>query len=326
MLLRLYKAASAIEYALAPKENEVTWTEQNVLHAMQAQGYRVATREQDSRLLSTVYEFAERGGLTKMPKVILYEQEVPNAAMINAGTMVVSTGLLERMDDKDTKSMVGHEIGRQARAVIAHEIGHAMQHPWNMIVSVARAVGTMILAGRTTAWFRDKMENWSAERSTPADNLTRAAQSPLNVAIAFSTFSFLWDIPLRIMHSAFTRHQELDADKKSAELTGDPDALIGALNKLGDYAHERRQRRIPSTDNDKRGVVGKSQSDEAPAPQEGGFAKTLRELLASHPPHMDRIARLKQMPQRVPIENYQKHVAENRNDAKVEDAYQRQGM
>lgn len=186
------------------------------------------------------------------PRVGIADSDVPNAFATGRtpgrSVVVVTTGLLKRLDQEELEG------------VLAHELSH-VAHRDVTVMTIASF--TAILAGfmaRSAMWgsmFRDRRD-----------------QTAL-VFFAVMVVSFLVYAISYVLMRALSRYRELGADRGGALLTGRPSALARALQKIsGEMA------RIPTRDI--RQMEPVSSFAFAPA-LTGGRGLSLESILSTHP-------------------------------------------
>jgi len=164
-------------------------------------------------LHQAVAELARRAGLSSVPHLYYVASPVLNAfALGHPGQshLVLSEGVLRRLTP------------RELTGVLAHEISHIRNHDttvMGMADLFSRLTGVMSSAGQLLLilnlplmLFSDYRISWWA----------------ILVLIAAPGVSALIQL-------ALSRAREYDADIGAAELTGDPDGLAGALQKIERY-------------------------------------------------------------------------------------------
>jgi heat shock protein HtpX len=207
-------------------------------------GAREATREDHADLLDAVGKLATLAGVPA-PRLYVAPTDAPNAFSVGLSTAVVVTeGLLQRLDEQEVEAVLAHEI-----AHIAHRDAAVMT-----AVAVPRALGEVIITG-------------------PAE----------------TTPGLLWLViwPLGLLPfgvgSALTltvsRYREYAADRGSALLTGAPEQLMSALEKVSAHTSE-----IPHVD------LRAANAFCIVSTEAQRFA-----LFADHPPLEKRLAALSQM-------------------------------
>jgi len=206
-------------------------------------------------LVATVAELAKDAGIG-MPEVGIFQSQTSNAFATgwdrNNALVAVSTGLLSRFS-RD-----------QARAVMAHEIGHVANGDMITLALIQGVVNTFVM-------FFSRVIGHTIDRAVFK---TERGHGP-----AFYITTFVAEIILGILASIivfwFSRQREFRADQAGAQLAGAP-AMIGALERL------RAEQGTPSELPDSMVAFGI---------RTGG--NTMMRLFMTHPPLEERIAALK---------------------------------
>lgn len=148
-----------------------------------------------------------------MPKVYLIEESVPNAFATGRNpkhaAVAATTGLLELMDKNEITG------------VLAHEMSHVKHY--DILTSSVVATFTSAIG----------MLGQFARYQNPSSNQKRG--SGLSSVLAI----ILMPIAATIIQFAVSRTREYAADAGSAELTGHPEWLISALEKLESYSKRK---------------------------------------------------------------------------------------
>ncbi|MDA8549073.1 protease HtpX [Litoricolaceae bacterium] len=206
-------------------------------------------------LVATVAELAKDAGIG-MPEVGIFQSQTSNAFATgwdrNNALVAVSTGLLSRFSRDE------------ARAVMAHEIGHVANGDMITLALIQGVVNTFVM-------FFSRVIGHTIDRAVFK---TERGHGP-----AFYITTFVAEIILGILASIivfwFSRQREFRADQAGAQLTGAP-AMIGALERL------RAEQGTPSELPDSMVAFGI---------RTGG--NTMMRLFMTHPPLEERIAALK---------------------------------
>ena len=206
-------------------------------------------------LVATVAELAKDAGIG-MPEVGIFQSQTSNAFATgwdrNNALVAVSTGLLSRFSRDE------------ARAVMAHEIGHVANGDMITLALVQGVVNTFVM-------FFSRVIGHTIDRAVFK---TERGHGP-----AFYITTFVAEIILGVLASIivfwFSRQREFRADQAGAQLAGAP-AMIGALERL------RAEHGTPSELPDSMVAFGI---------RTGG--NTMMRLFMTHPPLEERIAALK---------------------------------
>ncbi|SFG94801.1 protease HtpX [Neptunomonas qingdaonensis] len=214
------------------------------------------TRE-EKWLVDTVAELAEKAGIG-MPEVGIFHSDQANAFATgwnkNNALVAVSSGLLQRFRPEE------------ARAVMAHEIGHVANGDMVTLTLIQGVVNTFVMFfARIVGYFVDSLLRKNSESS--------------GVGIGFYIATFVAEIVFGIAASMivawFSRRREFRADVAGAQF-GSTAGMIGALQRL--KAESAMPDQLPS----QMTAFGISSHTKM------GFMA----LMASHPPLDDRIAAL----------------------------------
>ncbi|MEO0443169.1 MAG: protease HtpX [Pseudomonadota bacterium] len=209
-------------------------------------------------LVETTRELAEKAGIG-MPEVGIFPAPESNAFATgwnkNNALVAVSQGLLQRFSRDE------------ARAVIAHEIGHVANGDMITLSLIQGIVNTFVMFfARIIGHTVDKVV-FKNERGH---------------GIAFYVVTFIAEMVLAVLASIivmkFSRYREFRADAAGAHLA-DRQGMINALSRL--LAEQKAQ--MPSSMPDSMYAFGIS----------SGFKQNVAKLFASHPPLEDRIQALK---------------------------------
>lgn len=157
-----------------------------------------------------VRELATRGGLP-MPRVYLINEEAPNAFATGRSpehaAVAATTGILRILSE------------REMRGVMAHELSH-VKHRDILISTISATMAGAISALANFAMFFGGRD----EEGRPANPVA-------SIAVAL-----LAPVAAAMIQMAISRAREFEADRGGAELSGDPQALASALDKIHRYA------------------------------------------------------------------------------------------
>ncbi len=140
-----------------------------------------------------------------MPKLAISNDPTPNAFVFGrsrkSSTLAVHTGLLEKLNQREVKG------------VLAHEIGH-LRHNDVVVMTVVSAIPML-------AWMLARSFLWGGRRNRDAGAI---------IIIAIISYAVYFISQLLILK--LSRQREFYADSYSAVATGDPHSLSSALAKI----------------------------------------------------------------------------------------------
>jgi heat shock protein HtpX len=219
-------------------------------------GAQPVTREQAPELHAIVANLAQRAGLP-MPRIAIIPEDTPNAFATGRNpdhaVVAVTEGIMRVLSRPELE------------AVIAHELGHVKNRDI-LIGSLAAVLAQAIM-------FLSRMAMWVS----PRDEEGRS--NPL----AGIAIMILGPLAAFLLQMAVSRSREYMADDYSAHLTGRPDLLASALERLHSYNQQLPMHAAePATAHMM--IVN---------PLSGGG---LMSLFSTHPPMAARVERLRRMP------------------------------
>jgi heat shock protein HtpX len=183
------------------------FSDQLVLRMYNAREVDEASAPQFYRM---VRELAARAQLP-MPRVYLIDEDAPNAFATGRNpqhaAVAATTGILRALSERELRGVMGHELAHvKHRDILISTISATMAGAIGMLANFA-----MIFGGRD-------------EEGRPANPIVG-----LLVAI-------LAPIAASLIQMAISRAREFEADRGGAEISGDPQALASALQKIQRYA------------------------------------------------------------------------------------------
>jgi heat shock protein HtpX len=245
--------------------------------ALKANGAREVGPDELPRVRGIVSYLSQRAGIP-MPRLYVIDRPEPNAFATGRNpqhaAVAVTTGIVEMMDE------------RQLQGVLAHELMHVKNRD-TLVGTIAATIGGAISFIAQMAQFQLLFGGGNSREN---------GGGGFGALIAI----ILAPIAAMIIQLAVSRSREYGADNSGAALTGDPEGLAQALERL-EAANQhgglraRLGERVPS-----RGRAP------APAPAANpAFAslyivnplsgRQLAGLFSTHPPIEDRVARLRRM-------------------------------
>lgn len=205
-----------------------------------------------------VRELAEKARMP-MPKVYIIDEAQPNAFATGRNpenaAVAATTGILRLLS------------AREIRGVMAHELAHVQHRDILISTMSATMAGAISMLANFAMFFGGR------------DSEGRPANPIVSILVMI-----LAPLAATVIQMAISRAREYEADRGGAEISGDPDALADALEKINAYA-----RGIPM-------ATAEAHPETAQMmimnPLSGGG---LRGLFSTHPPAEERVARLRAM-------------------------------
>jgi heat shock protein HtpX len=159
--------------------------------------------------VTDVYELADRANLPR-PKVYVMENEQPNAFATGRdpehAAVAATVGLLRMLDR------------REIRGVMAHELAHVKNRDTLTMTITATIAGAISSLANFALFFGGN------DRERPGGIIGTIALMVLAPMAA------------GLVQMAISRGREYEADRHGAEISGDPEALASALQKIDAYA------------------------------------------------------------------------------------------
>lgn len=193
-------------FALLMNVGAYYWSDRIVLGM---HGARELSPVEAPRLHAMVSELA-RAAKIPTPRLFRIPDPAPNAFATGReghGVVAVTEGLLQRLDE------------RELRGVIAHEIAHIRNR--DVLIATVGAV----IAGAVS--HVANMVQWSALLGGGSSDDEEGSGGFAGLA-----FAFVAPIVAMLLQFAVSRTREYDADAYAASLTGDPEGLARALLRL----------------------------------------------------------------------------------------------
>lgn len=162
------------------------------------------------RLYAMVERLARNAGLP-MPKVYVIDNPQPNAFATGRNpenaAVAATTGLLNTLDEDEIAG------------VMAHELAHIQNRDTLIMTVTATLAGALSMLANFGLFFGGGSQN--GERSNPFVTLLIALLAPLAATL---------------VQMAISRTREFEADRRGAEISGQPQALASALSKIAGQA------------------------------------------------------------------------------------------
>jgi heat shock protein HtpX len=182
-------------------------------------GGREIERSDDPRLYTILENLCISRGITT-PSLKLIESDALNAFASGMNTkqysITVTTGLLERLDDAEIESVLGHELT------------HIRNGDVRMMVIAVIIVGVISFFAELI--FRLWFYNGLGFRGSRSDE-RRGGGAGVAILVAITLLVVAYGLSF-LIRLALSRQREYLADAGSVELTKNPDAMISALRKI----------------------------------------------------------------------------------------------
>jgi heat shock protein HtpX len=166
------------------------------------------------RLYEMTAMLAQRAGLP-MPALYVIHEDQPNAFATGRNpanaAVAVNTGLLDLMPENEVAG------------VIAHELAHIRNRDTLIMTVTASVAGAISMLANFGMIFGGASRDRNGSPFGPIGMILMLILAPLAAAV---------------VQMAISRSREYEADRVGAEITGDPMALAGALQRLEGYAHQ----------------------------------------------------------------------------------------
>src|SRR5215470_12523269 len=176
-------------------------------------------RRDNPRLYSILENLCISRGIT-MPRLKVMESDALNAFATGMNqkqySITVTTGLLDRLNDAEIESVLGHELT------------HIRNGDVRMMVIAVIIAGVVSFFAELVfrLWFYN---GFSFRGSRSDERRGGGAGLAILIAIALLVVAYLLSFLIRL---ALSRSREFLADAGSVELTKNPDAMISALRKI----------------------------------------------------------------------------------------------
>ena len=184
--------------------------------ALRASGAREVTPQEAPQLHGIIDRLCALADMPK-PRVAIAQSDMPNAFATGRNSknavLVVTTGLMRRLDDKELEG------------VIAHEMSH-VAHKDVVVMTIASFLGIMAALLVRFAFYGELFGGGGRGRGgNDNGNAGLLFLAVAAVGVVVYAVSFLL---IRLL----SRYRELAADRAGALLTGQPSALASALTKV----------------------------------------------------------------------------------------------
>ena len=188
--------------------------------ALASSGAQPISRDENPRIYQIVERLAVKANIP-VPKIYFIPTDSPNAFATgrnpNHAAVAVTRGILDICDDEEIEG------------VLAHELGHVKNRDILTSAVVATLAGAITLIGRLL-WYAELFGGFGGGRG---DDRRGGVLSMLAMMI-------LAPLAATLIQLAISRSREYEADATGARITGNPQGLARALDKIDKWA-----KRIP---------------------------------------------------------------------------------
>jgi heat shock protein HtpX len=193
--------------------------------AIAMSGAKPVAREQAPRLYQIVERLAAKANIP-VPKIYFMPTDSPNAFATGRNpshaSVAVTRGILEVCDDVEIEG------------VLAHELGHVKNRDILISAVVATLAGAITMIGRMV--FYAEMFGLGGSRSDDRRGGALSALAMMIVAPLAALLIQLW----------ISRTREYEADETGAQITGNPQGLARALDKIDKWSKRVPMQASPS--------------------------------------------------------------------------------
>jgi heat shock protein HtpX len=237
--------------------------------ALRASGAKIVTPEEAPKLHEMIERLAAMADLQK-PRVAIVDTPVPNAFATGRNqkhaVVAVTTGLWERLDEKEIEGVLAHELTHIANRDV-------------LVMTVASFFAMLAALLTRFGFYAGMFGGWGGGNRDSNNNSVPVWLVVMVVSIV--TYFLSW-----ILIRTISRYREYAADRGSALITGAPEYLMSALQKISS-----QMAMIPQQD--LRQVEGMNAFFIIPARVKEGMS----ELFMDHPPLEKRLAALSKIAQ-----------------------------
>jgi len=147
-----------------------------------------------------------------MPRVYLVDEDAPNAFATGRNpshaAVAATTGLVRALSESELRGVMAHELAHvKHRDILISTVSATMAGAIGMLANFGMMFGGRDSNGRTV---------------NPLTALLMAILAPLAASL---------------IQMAISRSREFEADRRGAEISGDPQALASALQRIQRFAH-----------------------------------------------------------------------------------------
>jgi heat shock protein HtpX len=233
------------------------------------------TEQQAPQLMNVIRELTIAANIP-MPKVYIIDDTAPNAFATGRdpkhASIAITTGLLQKLTREELQGVIGHELS----------------HVRNYDIRFSLIVGVLVGSVALLSDFFLRFTFWGGRGSRRSDREGGGGLQAIVFVIAI-ILAILAPIAARFVQLAVSRQREYLADASSVELTRNPHGLEGALEKI-------------AMDQEVLEVANRATQHLYFTNPIKKFEARSSSLMATHPPIVDRINRLRQLTGERPLD------------------------
>lgn len=167
-----------------------------------------ATPDRHAKIMQPLCELCAQKGITEIPRLMIAKSPVHNASVTSEGTLIISEGLSESLNENEI------------RAVIMHELDHYKKREHDS--TIAHAIG--FLADFLTGLFVGRKIDEAVDNHSKLKHMPRLGKF-ISHTVPAAALHYLVVAP---SHALFKRRSEFKADLEAAQTVG-YDNVIGVL-------------------------------------------------------------------------------------------------
>jgi heat shock protein HtpX len=240
-----------------------------------ASGAKLVDEKTAPQLINIVREMAIAANIP-MPKVHVIDDSAPNAFATGRdpqhASIAVTTGLLDKLDREELQGVIGHELS----------------HVRNFDIRFTLLVGVLVGSIALLSDFFLRFTFWGGGRRSSSRSRDGGGGLQVILFVVAIVLAILAPIAARFVQLAVSRQREYLADASAVELTRNPYGLERALAKI-------------SGDTEVLEVANRATQHLYFTNPIKKFEARSSNLMATHPPILDRINRLRELTGEPPI-------------------------
>ncbi len=237
--------------------------------ALAASGAKVVSQEEAPELHAMVERLCAMADLPK-PRVAIVDTDVPNAFATGRNpkhaAVAVTTGLWRRLEPQEVESVLAHELSHVANRDV-------------LVMTVASFFAMLAALLTRFGLYAGMFGGFGGGRSSSNNNNNQVPVWLIVLLVSIVVYAISW-----VLIRTISRYREYAADRGSALITGTPENLMSALQKISSNIAQIPQR-------DLREVQGMNAFFIIPT----NWKSQMSEWMMDHPPLEKRLAALSEI-------------------------------